>query len=185
MPAAARSSCGGRRAQAACGRAGGGSGRLFADFTERKSAPPLLRLNARGAGLLRNTGNTVIIADRPPHLPCPQHRDPALTRGLAGVISMRSPVVPRSVTESADQSRYASGSERYRRHYTMPAGSRQYASFIERAARSEKTSSRWERDTPISMAVCRSCRGNAARTLRFGPMKPVGLTNPHNPRARP
>ena len=62
-----------------------------------------------------------------------------------------------------------------------------YAAFIEALLASEKTSFKdWEGTPyfngclPIEVMAERG-----AETLRFGPMKPVGLTNPHNPTVKP
>src|SRR6202007_2727320 len=58
----------------------------------------------------------------------------------------------------------------------------QYHAFIEALIAGEKTEFKdWEKDTPY-FEGCLPIEVMAARgpnTLRFGPMKPVGLTDPH------
>ena len=60
----------------------------------------------------------------------------------------------------------------------------QYNAFIDALIDGEKTEFKdWEKDTPY-FEGCLPIEVMAERgreTLRFGPMKPVGLTNPHNP----
>ncbi|MCK5659389.1 MAG: methylenetetrahydrofolate--tRNA-(uracil(54)-C(5))-methyltransferase (FADH(2)-oxidizing) TrmFO, partial [Alphaproteobacteria bacterium] len=60
----------------------------------------------------------------------------------------------------------------------------QYEAFIDALISSEKTEFKnWEKDTPY-FEGCLPIEVMAKRgidTLRYGPMKPVGLTNPHNP----
>lgn len=67
-------------------------------------------------------------------------------------------------------------------YINCPLTQEQYANFIELLLQSEKTEFKdWETKTPyfegcLPIEVMAS-RGN--ETLRYGPMKPVGLTNPH------
>ena len=60
----------------------------------------------------------------------------------------------------------------------------QYEAFIDALLAAEKTEFKdWEKDTPY-FEGCLPIEVMAERgreTLRFGPMKPVGLTNPHAP----
>ncbi|WP_020591813.1 methylenetetrahydrofolate--tRNA-(uracil(54)-C(5))-methyltransferase (FADH(2)-oxidizing) TrmFO [Kiloniella laminariae] len=68
-------------------------------------------------------------------------------------------------------------------YINCPLNREQYETFIEALITSEKTDFKeWEENTPyfegcLPIEVMAS-RG--AETLRFGPMKPVGLTNPHS-----
>ena len=68
-------------------------------------------------------------------------------------------------------------------YINCPLNIQQYQSFITALRESEQTDfKQWERDTPYFEA-CLPIEIMAARgteTLRFGPMKPVGLTNPHS-----
>lgn len=60
----------------------------------------------------------------------------------------------------------------------------EYISFVQSLVNGDKTEFRdWEKETPY-FEGCLPIEVMAERgleTLRFGPMKPVGLTNPHNP----
>ncbi|TAF41070.1 MAG: methylenetetrahydrofolate--tRNA-(uracil(54)-C(5))-methyltransferase (FADH(2)-oxidizing) TrmFO [Alphaproteobacteria bacterium] len=64
----------------------------------------------------------------------------------------------------------------------------QYKAFIQALLDGEKTKFKeWEQNTPY-FEGCLPIEVMAERgieTLRFGPMKPVGLTNPHTPNERP
>ena len=64
----------------------------------------------------------------------------------------------------------------------------EYEAFVEALLEAEKTSFKeWEASTPY-FDGCLPIEVMAERgreTLRFGPMKPVGLTNPHEPGERP
>lgn len=84
------------------------------------------------------------------------------------------------------QSRYDKGeTEEDRTAYlNCPMDEAQYNGFIDALRAAEKTEFKdWERDTPY-FDGCLPIEVMAERgreTLRFGPMKPVGLTNPHAP----
>ncbi len=69
-------------------------------------------------------------------------------------------------------------------YINCPLDKAQYETFIEALVTSEQTESKdFEKDTPY-FESCLPIEVMASRgpeTLRFGPMKPVGLTNPHNP----
>ena len=64
----------------------------------------------------------------------------------------------------------------------------QYEAFIDALLAADKTEFKdWEKDTPY-FEGCLPIEVMAERgreTLRFGPMKPVGLTNPHAPDVKP
>lgn len=67
-------------------------------------------------------------------------------------------------------------------YINCPMNKEQYLAFITALLESEKTEFKeWEKDTPY-FEGCMPIEVMASRgpeTLRFGPMKPVGLTNPH------
>ncbi len=67
-------------------------------------------------------------------------------------------------------------------YINCPMNRDQYYAFVEALIASEKTEFKeWEKDTPY-FEGCMPVEVMAERgpeTLRFGPMKPVGLTNPH------
>lgn len=72
-------------------------------------------------------------------------------------------------------------------YINCPLSEEQYTAFIEGLIASEQTEPNdWEKDTPY-FDGCLPIEVMAERgseTLRFGPMKPVGLTNPHVPNDR-
>ncbi|MEQ8695230.1 MAG: methylenetetrahydrofolate--tRNA-(uracil(54)-C(5))-methyltransferase (FADH(2)-oxidizing) TrmFO, partial [Bauldia litoralis] len=98
-------------------------------------------------------------------------------------------IAPIVYTESIDfdvawyQSRYDKGDSRD--YINCPMDQAQYEGFIEALRAAEKTEFKdWERDTPY-FEGCLPIEVMAERgldTLRFGPMKPVGLTDPRTGR---
>lgn len=80
-----------------------------------------------------------------------------------------------------EQSRYDKGEGKD--YINCPMSKAQYEQFIEALLEAEKTEFKdWEKDTPY-FEGCLPIEVMAERgkeTLRFGPMKPVGLTNPHS-----
>ena len=73
-------------------------------------------------------------------------------------------------------------------YINCPLDEDQYDGFIDALLTGAKTEFKeWEKDTPY-FEGCLPIEVMAERgreTLRFGPMKPVGLTNPHNPDRKP
>ncbi|HJU31919.1 MAG TPA: methylenetetrahydrofolate--tRNA-(uracil(54)-C(5))-methyltransferase (FADH(2)-oxidizing) TrmFO, partial [Hyphomicrobiaceae bacterium] len=73
-------------------------------------------------------------------------------------------------------------------YINCPMSRPQYEAFVEALLAAEKTSFKeWEASTPY-FDGCLPIEVMAERgreTLRFGPMKPVGLSNPHKPGERP
>ena len=84
------------------------------------------------------------------------------------------------------QSRYDKGTGTD--YLNCPMNREEYEAFIDALLAGEKTEFKeWEKDTPY-FEGCLPIEVMAERgreTLRFGPMKPVGLTNPHNPTEKP
>lgn len=84
------------------------------------------------------------------------------------------------------QSRYDKGTGKD--YINCPLYGDQYDTFIDALIDGEKTDfKQWEKDTPY-FEGCLPIEVMAERgrqTLSFGPMKPVGLTNPHNPTVKP
>ncbi|VAV86684.1 Methylenetetrahydrofolate--tRNA-(uracil-5-)-methyltransferase TrmFO, partial [hydrothermal vent metagenome] len=80
------------------------------------------------------------------------------------------------------QSRYDKGDGAD--YINCPMNEAQYNGFLDAMAAAPKTEFKdWEKDTPY-FEGCLPIEVMAERgreTLRWGPMKPVGLTNPHNP----
>ena len=87
------------------------------------------------------------------------------------------------------QSRYDKGDTEEERtaYINCPMDEQQYNAFIDALLESDKTEFKdWEKDTPY-FDGCLPIEVMAERgreTLRFGPMKPVGLTNPHQPQIK-
>ena len=94
------------------------------------------------------------------------------------------------MTKAWFQSRYDKGeTEAAQKAYlNCPLTKEEYYDFINSLIASEKTQfQEWEKDTPYFNG-CLPIETMAERgleTLRFGPMKPVGLTNPHSPDSKP
>jgi methylenetetrahydrofolate--tRNA-(uracil-5-)-methyltransferase len=101
-------------------------------------------------------------------------------------------IAPIVYAESVDmskawfQSRYDKGetTEEQTAYLNCPMDEGQYNAFIDALLAAEKTEFKdWEQDTPY-FEGCLPIEVMAERgreTLRWGPMKPVGLTNPHQP----
>jgi methylenetetrahydrofolate--tRNA-(uracil-5-)-methyltransferase len=69
-------------------------------------------------------------------------------------------------------------------YINCPLDKEQYEAFIEALINSDQTEFKdFEKDTPYfeSCLPIEVMAARGAETLRWGPMKPVGLTNPHNP----
>ncbi len=73
-------------------------------------------------------------------------------------------------------------------YINCPMDRAQYQAFVEQLVAAETSDfHEWERDTPY-FSGCLPIEVMAERgaeTLRYGPMKPVGLTNPHRPSDKP
>ena len=84
------------------------------------------------------------------------------------------------------QSRYDKGDGKD--YINLPMSKEQYDGFIDALITGEKVSFKeWEESTPY-FEGCLPIEVMAERgpqTLSYGPMKPVGLTNPHNPTVKP
>ena len=126
---------------------------------------------------------------------------PLTSQGLAEAIKVRSgtqalaffdAIAPIVYHESIDfskawlQSRYDKGNGKD--YINLPLDQSQYERFIESLLQAEKTAFKdWEKDTPY-FEGCLPLEVMAERgreTLRYGPLKPVGLTNPHSPNVKP
>ncbi len=166
-----------------------------AAITARLKAHPLIEI-ARGeiAGLPPEDWSSVIVATGP-------LTSPALAeavRGLAGEAALAffdaiAPIVhfdSIDMTRAWFQSRYDKGETEAQRtaYLNCPMDRTQYEAFIDALLAAETTAFKdWERDTPY-FEGCLPIEVMAERgreTLRFGPLKPVGLTNPHDPATKP
>jgi methylenetetrahydrofolate--tRNA-(uracil-5-)-methyltransferase len=165
-----------------------------AEVTRRLESHPLIRIE-RGevAGLPPEDWDSVIVATGP-------LTSPALGEAILAVTGEASlaffdaiaPIVHRETIDMGVcwmQSRYekagpgGTGAD----YINCPMDRDQYAAFIEALIAAEKTEFRdWEKSTPY-FEGCLPIEVMAERgpeTLRFGPMKPVGLSNPHRPDER-
>ncbi|HZT49275.1 MAG TPA: methylenetetrahydrofolate--tRNA-(uracil(54)-C(5))-methyltransferase (FADH(2)-oxidizing) TrmFO [Hyphomicrobiaceae bacterium] len=166
-----------------------------AEVTRRLARHPLVAIE-RGevAGLPPPEWSSVIIATGP-------LTSPALAgaiRALTGEdeLAFFDAIAPIVYLDSIDasvtwrQSRYdkagpgGTGAD----YINCPLTKAQYEAFVDALLAAEKTSFKeWELTTPY-FDGCLPIEVMAERgrdTLRFGPMKPVGLTNPHAPGVRP
>ena len=119
---------------------------------------------------------------------------PALTSEIQGITGAESlaffdAIAPVIYKDTIDfnkawfQSRYNKGTESDGDYINCPLNKVEYDNFIQALLHSETTAFKdWEKDTPY-FEGCMPVEEIARRgpeTLRFGPMKPVGLSNPHN-----
>ncbi|MBL6929281.1 MAG: methylenetetrahydrofolate--tRNA-(uracil(54)-C(5))-methyltransferase (FADH(2)-oxidizing) TrmFO [Rhodospirillales bacterium] len=84
------------------------------------------------------------------------------------------------------QSRYDKGDGAD--YINCPLSPEQYDAFLDALIAAEKVEFReWEKSTPYfeGCLPIEVMAERGRRTLTFGPMKPVGLTNPHNPTVKP
>ena len=165
------------------------------DVTRHLESHPLISIE-RGevAGLPPADWDSVIIATGP-------LTSPALSAAIQqltgeGELAFFDAIAPIVHLESIDeritwrQSRYdkagpgGTGAD----YINCPMSREEYEAFIDALLAGEKTSFKeWEASTPY-FDGCLPIEVMAERgreTLRFGPMKPVGLTNPHKPGERP
>jgi methylenetetrahydrofolate--tRNA-(uracil-5-)-methyltransferase len=161
-----------------------------AAVTEALEADPLIDIQREEvAGLPPSEWGNVILATGP-------LTSPALAQALQGVtgadaLAFFDAIAPIIYADSIDmsvawrQSRYdkpgpgGDGKD----YINCPMDKAQYEAFIQALLDGDKTEFRdWEKDTPY-FEGCLPIEVMAERgpeTLRFGPMKPVGLTNPHD-----
>jgi methylenetetrahydrofolate--tRNA-(uracil-5-)-methyltransferase len=166
-----------------------------ATITQRLEEHPLITIE-RGevAGLPPTEWDSVIIATGP-------LTSPALAAAIQQLtgeaeLAFFDAIAPIVHLESIDetitwrQSRYdkagpgGTGAD----YINCPMSKAEYEAFLDAQLAAEKTSFKeWEASTPY-FDGCLPIEVMAERgreTLRFGPMKPVGLTNPHRPGERP
>jgi methylenetetrahydrofolate--tRNA-(uracil-5-)-methyltransferase len=165
-----------------------------AAVTDRLLAHPLITLE-RGeiAGLPPADWDNVIIATGP-------LTSPALAQAIrekTGETSLAffDAIAPIVYADSVDmerawfQSRYDKGETEAERnaYLNCPMDRVQYEAFIDALLAADKTEFKdWEKDTPY-FEGCLPIEIMAERgreTLRFGPLKPVGLTNQHQPQIK-
>jgi len=154
-------------------------------------AEPLVTIDrAEVTGLPPDDWRSVIIATGPLTSPSLAKAIQSLTgEDALAFFDAIAPIVHR---ESIDmetawfQSRYDKGSGSD--YINCPMTETQYDAFLDALATGEKTVFKeWEENTPY-FEGCLPIEVMASRgrqTLAYGPMKPVGLTNPHNPTEKP
>jgi len=163
--------------------------------TRALAADPLVAIE-RGevAGLPPPEWDNVIIATGPLTSPALAEAIEALTgEGALAFFDAIAPIVHLDSIDPAitwRQSRYdklgpgGTGAD----YINCPLRKGEYEAFIDALIGAEKTSFKaWEASTPY-FEGCLPIEVMAERgrdTLRFGPMKPVGLSNPHTPGERP
>ena len=163
--------------------------------TEKLLSHPLITLE-RGeiAGLPPADWDNVIVATGP-------LTSPALAEAIREItgedaLAFFDAIAPIVYADSVDmtkawfQSRYDKGETEEERtaYLNCPMDEAEYNAFLDALLDAPKTEFKdWEKDTPY-FEGCLPVEVMAARgreTLRFGPMKPVGLTNPHAPEVKP
>jgi len=165
-----------------------------AQVTERLESHPLITLE-RGEvdGLPSEDWDNVIVATGP--LTSPALSEAILTLTGEDSLAFFDAIAPIVHRESVNmdicwmQSRYdkvgpGGGNADY---INCPLDRDQYMAFIEALLAAEKTVfHEWEMNTPYfeGCLPIEVMAERGAETLRFGPMKPVGLTNPHKPDER-
>ncbi|MFO1142877.1 MAG: methylenetetrahydrofolate--tRNA-(uracil(54)-C(5))-methyltransferase (FADH(2)-oxidizing) TrmFO [Amaricoccus sp.] len=166
-----------------------------AEITARLEAHPRVVID-RGevAGLPPADWPSVIIATGPLTSPALAGAIRALTDESA--LAFFDAIAPIVHFETVDlskawfQSRYDKGETEAERtaYLNCPMDRDQYEAFVDALLAASKTEFKdWEKDTPY-FEGCLPIEVMAERgrdTLRFGPLKPVGLTNPHAPDVKP
>ncbi len=142
------------------------------------------------AGLPPEDWSSVIVATGP-------LTSPDLTKAILDIsgedqLAFFDAIAPIVYRESIDfdvawfQSRYDKGDGKD--YINCPMTTEQYDAFIDALIEGEKTQFKeWEKDTPYfeGCLPIEVMAERGRRTLSFGPMKPVGLTDPNNPTVKP
>ncbi len=158
--------------------------------TEALDAHPLIEIDrAEVPGLPPEDWESVIVATGP--LTSPALADAICSLTGQEQLAFFDAIAPIIYRDSIDfdtawfQSRYDKGDGKD--YINCPMNSAQYEAFIDALLEGEKTQFKdWEKDTPY-FEGCLPIEVMAERgrnTLAFGPMKPVGLTNPNAPDVR-
>lgn len=162
---------------------------VFSDsVTDRLEADPLIEIRREEIpGLPPEDWDSVIVATGP--LTSPALAEAVRTLTGAEALAFFDAIAPIVHTESIDldrawyQSRYDKGDGAD--YINCPLDRDQYEAFIDALLAGEKTSFKeWETNTPY-FEGCLPIEVMAERgrgTLRYGPMKPVGLTDPRTER---
>ena len=165
-----------------------------AAVTARLTAHPLIRIERAEVDWPAPDWSSVIVATGPLTSPALAENIRRLT-GEDG-LAFFDAIAPIVHFDSVDlskawfQSRYDKGETEADRtaYLNCPMDRDRYEAFIDALLAADVTEFRdWEKDTPY-FEGCLPIEVMAARgreTLRFGPLKPVGLTNPHAPGVKP
>lgn len=165
-----------------------------ARVTEALTRHPLVTLE-RGevAGLPPGEWDSVVIATGP--LTSPALSQAVLERTGEDALSFFDAIAPIVMTDSIDmsvawrQSRYdkAGPGGDAAAYINCPMTKDQYEGFVDALLAGPKTEFKdWEHVPYFDGCLPIEVMAERGReTLRFGPMKPVGLTNPHNPDEKP
>lgn len=156
------------------------------DITETLSNHPLITIERdEVAGLPPEDWDNVIIATGP--LTSPALSEAILKLTGEGQLAFFDAIAPIIHKDSINfdiawfQSRYDKGEGAD--YINLPMNEEQYTTFIAAILEGDKGEFKdWEKDTPY-FEGCMPIEEMASRgveTLRFGPMKPVGLTNPNS-----
>jgi methylenetetrahydrofolate--tRNA-(uracil-5-)-methyltransferase len=162
-----------------------------ADVTASLESHPLITIErSEVAGLPPEEWSSVIIATGP-------LTSPGLTaavRELSGEdhLAFFDAIAPIVYKDSINfdvawfQSRYDKGDGKD--YINCPMSGQEYDAFIDALLEGEKTQFKeWEKDTPYfeGCLPIEVMAERGRRTLTFGPMKPVGLTDPNHPTVKP
>ncbi|MEM7422312.1 MAG: methylenetetrahydrofolate--tRNA-(uracil(54)-C(5))-methyltransferase (FADH(2)-oxidizing) TrmFO [Pseudomonadota bacterium] len=161
-----------------------------AEVTARLSAHPLISVRRQEiAGLPPADWDSVIIATGP--LTSPALADAITAETGEDNLAFFDAIAPIVHADSVDlseawfQSRYDKGeTEEDRRAYlNCPMSEAEYNAFIDALLAADKTEFRdWEQTPYFDGCLPIEVMAERGReTLRWGPLKPVGLTNPHQP----
>ena len=156
----------------------------------RSRREPLIDIRREEISYRRRTGTASSSPPAPsprPRLPTQSARSPARTRSLSSMPSPRSCIATRSISTSPGSSRATtrrgpagSGAD----YINCPLTREQYEAFVDALLAGEKIAFHdFETATPY-FDGCLPIEVMAERgreTLRHGPMKPFGLTDPHRP----
>ncbi|MEO0683019.1 MAG: methylenetetrahydrofolate--tRNA-(uracil(54)-C(5))-methyltransferase (FADH(2)-oxidizing) TrmFO [Pseudomonadota bacterium] len=160
------------------------------EVTARIEAHPLIEVQRGEVAWPDPDWSSVVIATGP--LTSPALAEEIRRRTGEDGLAFFDAIAPIVYADSVDlsrawfQSRYDKGETEEERtaYLNCPLDRDQYEAFIDALLAAPKTEFKdWERDTPY-FEGCLPVEVMAERgreTLRYGPLKPVGLTNPHQP----
>ena len=169
--------------------------RFSIDISEKIKAHPLITIiREEVTTIKKNNLETTIVATGPLSSEKLMHNlIPNSDKNNLAFFDAIAPIVYGETIDMSKtwfQSRYDKGesSKDKKAYLNCALNKHEYYEFVENLLLSEKTNfHEWEKNTPYFNG-CLPIEVMAERgpeTLRFGPMKPVGLTNPKNPTTKP